>query len=61
MLVSVDLFNALAVRIRLRQSAYCAVLDRGRGMVCSAGIEADVGWKNMEVETRGAWQCEEMS
>jgi hypothetical protein len=28
MLVSVNLFNAIAVRVRLEEKGYCAVLDR---------------------------------
>jgi hypothetical protein len=39
MLVSVDLFNAIAVRVRLGKKGYCAVLDRELGMVRSEGGE----------------------
>jgi hypothetical protein len=41
MLVSVDLFNAIAVRVRLGQKGYYAVLDRGLGMLWRGHFEAD--------------------
>jgi hypothetical protein len=41
MLVSVNLFNAIAVRVRLEEKGYCAVLDRELGMVWRGHFEAD--------------------
>jgi hypothetical protein len=46
MLVSVDLFNAIAVRVRLGKKGFCAVLDReavGGEERCGAGTWAEEG------------------